>query len=510
MPGWAEYGHLVFNWPDANANHFFTMLFAKTNTFADLEHLNYFTDNLIHTRSINVIDGSLVPMTFLPTLVIFGLFAKVLGNVGILFFTPLLAALSGYLVYSIAKNVFKSSVLAMLMGILFLTLAPVMYFANIVMLPTILFIFLLLAGWSAISYDFKEDRKQNFLWGVGILSLSLAVLSRPTEIIWVALLTLFIFYINKNKISLWKFIWAILIFVILLIIFLSLNKSIYGGYFSFGYLNLQSGGLSSEISGTSINPIKLLFAPFGFDFNLLVSNIWKYLIKIILPHFILAIAGYVILLIKLKKKELSRVWKKYLLVTPFIFLFILLYYGSWQLADPLVRELNSISISYVRYFLPLYIWLIPATALAMIKLLYRKPKLNLLAYYVVVLAMIIFSFKVAFLAKNDGLIATKQTLDGYYEQYQKVAELAPPMSVMITERSDKIFFPKYKVIVPQGDLELWSRVAELTLDNQIYYYTDKSDTQIASENSIANESNLEITDKKNIEGNFNLYRIIKK
>lgn len=507
LPNWSQFGHLIFNWPDANANYFFSMVFAKMNTFAELEPLNYFTQNLFHTRSINVIEGNLVPMTFLPALVIFGMFAKVLGSVGILFLTPLLAVLSGYFIFVISKNLFKSLTLSFLLAILFMTLAPILYFANIVMLPTILFIFLLLGGWTAISYDFLEGRKQNFLWGIGVLSLSLSVLSRPTEIVWVALLTLFIFYINKHKIGLFKFIWAIVIFVALAIIFLSLNKSIYGGYFTFGYLNLQSGGTSSEISEhTSI--LKLLFAPFGFDAGLLISNIWKYLIKIILPHFALAIVGYIILFIKLKKNKLSIAWKKYLLFTPFIFFFVLLYYGSWRLADPLVRELNTISISYVRYFLPLYIWLLPATGLAMIKLFYRQLKMNQLAYYVVLLAMIAFSFKVAYLAKNDGLVATADTLDGYYQQYQKVTELAPLGSVMLTERSDKIFFPKYKVVVPQGDLPLWSRLSEIAKDNDIYYFTDKTDSQIDSENEIANQSKLEISNKINIQDNFNLYKII--
>lgn len=64
---WPQYEvlqHLAFNWPDTNANYFFAEQFGRFNSLFSLEYLNLWTDNLFHTRSINVIDGWLVPMTF--------------------------------------------------------------------------------------------------------------------------------------------------------------------------------------------------------------------------------------------------------------------------------------------------------------------------------------------------------------------------------------------------------------------------------------------------------------
>ena len=157
LPNWQEFQHLIFNWPDANANYFFSIIFAEYNIFQWLEPLNDLTDNLLHTRSINVIDNSLVPMTWLPAIAIWGWLAKLFGSFGALFITPALASISVYIVYKLVFYIFKDIHLAFLVALLLLPLAPWLYFANITMLPHILFIFLLLAGWLLIIKHWQNN-----------------------------------------------------------------------------------------------------------------------------------------------------------------------------------------------------------------------------------------------------------------------------------------------------------------------------------------------------------------
>ncbi|MCD4760352.1 hypothetical protein K8R42_00455, partial [bacterium] len=384
---------VIFNWPDANANYFFTQLFAEQGKLFWYEPLNLLTDNLFHTRSINVIDGSLVPIIFLPAIVIFGVFAKLLGSVGVLFLTPFLAALSGYIIYRLTYYIFKDLDIAFWTAVLFLSLAPWIFFANVVMLPTVLFIFLVLVGWLAIAKSLQSPN--NLWWILGSLFLSLALVVRPTEVIWMALLWIFVIYLNKKKLNYKRCLEGLLIFLAVLFAFLSFNKLTYGGFLSLGYFNLQSGQLDSELnssSGSTFNSIKLLIAPFGFDLILIIKNFYKYFIEITLVQFLLAIAGSVYLL---TKENISFVWKKYLLLTPFIFILVLLYYGSWDLADPLVKELNKISISYVRYFMPLYIWILPLIALALKEIFWKNKKLKYV-FPVLIILIFIISFKISF------------------------------------------------------------------------------------------------------------------
>lgn len=502
------YGHLIFNWPDASANYYFAKLFAESGVLASFEPLNLLSDNLIHARSVNVVSANLVPITFLPALALFGSAFRLLGDLGVLFFTPLLSALSGLLVYRISYYIFKDLDLSLLTAILFWSLAPVIFFSNIVMLPQMLFIFTILAGWYSIAKYFYK--RKTFYWLLGSLFLSLAVFIRPSEILWLSFISIFVVYINRDKINWLKYLYGGLIFLATAAWFLYLNKITYGGYLSFGYMNLQSGDIASEASlsveASLWDYIKILFFPFGFDVVLILKNFYKYFIAIIPSQVILAVLA---LGIMFYKKSLNFVWKKYLLLTPFVFLLIVIYYASWDLADPLVKELNKISISYVRYFLPLYIWILPLTAWAIKKIFYGQSKINKWSYYIIIFAIVLSSVKFAFMAKYDGLLAMGDNIRDYYQQYSIVSSEIDDDSVIISSREDKIFWPKYKVVVEQGDLPLWPRVANLLGDTNVYYYTNLSQENVDILSQEAMNSDLYLDEFLEVKNNFRLYKVKK-
>ncbi len=129
-PQWQGDRHLIFNWPDANANYFFAKTFAQEYKLSYLEPLNNLSDNILHSRSINIIDGKLVPMNWLPNIIIFGIFYKLLGGLGVLFLVPLLAILSAYFFYRLLAIVFEEKI-AWTSLLLLLPLSPWLYFANL-------------------------------------------------------------------------------------------------------------------------------------------------------------------------------------------------------------------------------------------------------------------------------------------------------------------------------------------------------------------------------------------
>jgi len=467
LPNYLEFKHLIFNWPDANANYFFSSIFAKFNSFSFDEPLNIITDNLIHTRSMNVFNSNLVPISFLPSVLIFGLFFKVLGSIGILFLTPLLAALTGYIIYRLSYLIFKDLELSFLISLFLLSLGPWLFFANMVMLPTILFIFLLSLG-------FLLYRK-NYILGSSLISL--AIIVRPTEIVWILALILIIAIYNRSRINIKKSIVSFIIFLLFFSLFLYLNKITYGNYFTLGYFNLQNNTLPTEFSDSSSNYFKMIFIPFGFYPFLILKNFFNYFVNILQYSLLPILFSFIFLLFKLKvnkKFKERRIWKYYLISLITIFSIILIYYGSWDIVDPLVKELNTISISYVRYFLPLFILILPLTALFFNIITFNNKGFNKICRMIILyLVFIIPSFSLAFLPTNDGLFKNHENLLEYYDQFRQVKEIVPKDSVIISERSDKVFFPYYKTITFQDIEGFWDRVDNIN-DREVYYYTDKN------------------------------------
>jgi hypothetical protein len=490
-PQWFEARHLIFNWPDANANYFFAKLFANNYHLSYLEPLNTLSDNLLHSRSINVIDAKLVSVTFLPNIIIFALFYKILGALGVLFLVPLLAIISAYFFYRILKIVFDEKI-ALIALLLLLPFAPWLYFANLAMLSNILFISL------ALGAGYFWALKKYYL---SVLFLSLALICRPSEFILMLVFFGFLFYWQRLELK--KYLpLSLLILFIFGASFLLLNYLVYGSVFSAGYFNLQTQNLPTEFVDKNNSPIvllKLLFAPFGFNFKLIIYNFSKYFVKIFLPYLILAILAIVY---SIKRSQNKILWQRYLSMASLASLFLLIYYASWDLADPLVKNLNLISNSYVRYFLPLYIIWLPFAALAIADLFYKKYLTQL-----IISALAIISIYTAFWVKPDGLLEHRYYLHLYFQQFQEVKNIAPEQAIIISEREDKVFFPYYRVVVPQGDLPTWSRVEKIISQAPVYYFTNKSAEDLAKEQIYAKANNLELVSPVDISGGFKLYQV---
>ncbi|MBT7553465.1 hypothetical protein HN670_03285 [bacterium] len=505
-PQFLATGHLIFNWPDANANYFFSQLFASQGQFSILEVFNHVTDNLLHTRSINVLDGWLVPMTFLWPIIIFGSIFKVFGGGLILFLTPLLASATVFILYKLFVHIFADQKIAFITALLLLPLGPWLFFANVVMLPTVLFIFLLSSGLLALVVSIKHNSNLTFL--LSSLLTALALVVRPTEFIWVAAMLSALYYFNYKKIAHTKIIIFLAILFIFAFLTLWLNKLVYGGWFNFGYLNLQANSFTSELNNQENNIwawLKLFILPFGWNTKGFILNTWEYLIKILWPYWLLIIATSWLFF---KKRKTNKIWRQYFIVSKIVGILLLIYYASWDLIDPLVKQYNTISISYVRYFLPLYILAMPVVALAIQFLFsFKNKKQALIIKTGVVIILGIFSLHLAFLSPHDGLKQNKITLLSYYQQFDKVQKIVPAGSVMLTERSDKLFFPYYKVIVPQGDLPLWPRLEKLAQATDIFYYSSLSEDRIITTQLEAAEYNLDIIKLAGINEDFNLYKI---
>lgn len=494
-PQWQESRHLAFNWPDANANFWAVSTIVDNFSIGEFDLLNIPSNNLLHTRSQNVIDGVTLPMTFLPSLFVLAIPAWFFGQFASMLLVALLSAGFLYIFHLLILKLFKDEKFGLISTILLATLAPWFYFASQPLLPNIIVIFLAsLAIYSFLDYKFLA----------GSLFLALAIVCRPPEIIWLLPIFLLFFYFWRPKVSKISAISSFIIFVAIALWALYLNKQVFGGYLMTGYSNLQGNNLPSEVSANNDNIISWLF-PFGLNIILAIKNYLKYFCLLIWPYSIFILLG-VWTILRDKNKKIER---KYLLAYIIISALLVLYYGSWNFADPLVKNLNTISISYVRYFLPIFIMSVPLIVLG-IDFLLNKIKNKSIFSVLIVGILILFSFYQVYFTKNDGWLAQSQYVRGYYQEWQMIKKIVPAKAVIISERSDKYLYPYYRVVVPQGDLPLWPRIKEIYGSVDIYYYSSSDVAQIMATKKIMAQSNLDLSEHVAISNNLNLYKVLSK
>jgi len=106
-----------FTWPDEMANHYFISSFVNNNSLVVPEALNTTANNFIVPRSVNLLNGNLVPGTFLGFILLLGLIVKVIGVNALLFVTPFFGALIPLIFYLILRRIFEQR-LALLSTIL--------------------------------------------------------------------------------------------------------------------------------------------------------------------------------------------------------------------------------------------------------------------------------------------------------------------------------------------------------------------------------------------------------
>lgn len=457
-----------FDWPDETANYFWSKNYAETGQLTVAEPLNIAAQNQIHPRSFNVrSDGALVPGSFLGLILFFGFLAKIFGTGIIIYLTPIFGGLAALALYGILKKIFSQQI-AVLSAILLLFHPAWWYYSVTSMLPNVIFVSCLL-----ISIYFLLRDQKNYLYSILLAGLfaGLALSIRPTEFIWLIVVYLVIFFFRQNKFNFLKIILFLVITALMVVPSLYQQQALYGDWLTSGYSQLDEQGttISCQICQVS----KSLLLPFGFHPTSAVQNFWTHYISRFWWLSLLAILGLVVYMAN-PVRQRNEIFG-YVLLSLFIFGWLIIYYGSWQFSDLLTVHLNTLGLSYVRYWLPLYILALPfiATGLIWLTRFFRQRWAN----FILILLLIFLFYRSADLvlrAKPDSLLPVKNRIVTYKQNAAQVFELTESESVIVTVRKDKLFFPERKVIHTFQALslndELVDILANLVKVVPVYYY----------------------------------------
>ena len=118
------------------------------------------------------------------------------------------------------------------------------------------------------------------------------------------------------------------------------------------------------------------------------------------------------------------------------------------------------------------------------------------------------SFQIVWLKTDESFMATQERIQEYYIKREIVSKIIPDDSIIMTERSDKIFFPRYEVITQTTNEKILSNIKKIiSNDTPVYYYTFLSDNDVEKYQGFIKDFGLRLDAKEKIFGNEYLYRV---
>lgn len=495
----------IYNSPDETANYFFIQQFVKNGDFFSPESLNIFLNNNLHPRSILYNGFSLVPQGFIGLPLFYGILAKIFSLALLKFFTPLLAVLGALAFYGTIRKIFNQKIA--FLSLLLLLIFPIYgYYSARYLYPNVpgLALFLI-AVWALYAGALHKEKSFKYLFVFApALAISLAI--RPTEAFWMLPVIICGLIVHRKNIDLRKVFYALAIIFIFAIPVLKNNLFLYGSVFSSGY-GLDGPvflGIAGAVSGKNFfSGIEL---PFGFNILEILKNVYTILIGYFWWYSVPAIFGFVFLLFdKIKKEE-----KTYILSALFVSAWLIFFYGSGMLADnPNIGRL-TIGDSHFRYWLPVFVLIVPFGAFFWTRIL-EKLKLEKILLPAVLIFIFILSFFAVYYSVDDGLQNVAGVLKNNYQVKTEVLRIVPEKGIIVTGRQDKIFFPERKVIYAEKlqDNKLIENLSRIPGAEFYYYGLGLNAGNMAETDGFLRAHGFRL-ERVRIFGKEVLYKIIKK
>ncbi|MFZ4648836.1 MAG: glycosyltransferase family 39 protein [Patescibacteria group bacterium] len=432
---------LKFDWPDEVANYFWAKELVANHRLSIPESFNVIAENQIHPRSFNTTAlGALVPGSFLGLIILFAFLATIFGTGAIIYFTPILMLGGAWAFYFLIKKVFNSENVALLSAVLLLISAPWQYYSFESLLPNVPFVSLLIIS---VALLVSAKKNQYWLWLLSGFTAGLALAIRPSELVWAAVAYLVLLIAKKNELSLLNFVVIFAGGLVALLPSIFFQYKIYGSLFVSGYDKLPDLAVQSSIF---LKLLKQAVIPFGLHPYLALHNFWNYFVLISPVTALLSFSGFLLYLKKWREQTINS--KIYFWLTLFIFFWLFNYYGSWQFEDLRTLSLNRLGASYVRYWLILFALSLPFVGL-LIDEISRRWKLKYFSLAAVIILGILSIRQIIFSDPNNILAVRRKVADNRTVAAQLVKDI-PNNAIIITNRSDKIFFPERRVIETFG------------------------------------------------------------
>jgi 4-amino-4-deoxy-L-arabinose transferase-like glycosyltransferase len=535
--------------PDESANYYLAKLYSEQTTLMSLEKYNVLAQGIIMPRSLRTDGAWLKPVSFLGMPLIYGTIAKVLG-VGVLpYITPALAALGLLFFYLLINRVFGRQV-AMLATVLLAVFPVYIYFSSHSFFHNIPFVVFLVASLYLVikmtDYpDFSRNEAHEAYRGWLLAALAgifcgLAVATRTSELLWLLPLFGILWMFNWHRAGLIKVLFFLFFAVMAYSPVLYWNTILYGAPFTSGYPGMDKSinaiistgkAAVNTVAATPVAPVatptatiaqnrvepedylaKLNSAIFVFGFKPIHSfTMFYYYLWVMFPWLIvLAVVAVALWFVNWRRRQYGQLI--YLLGLLVIGPILVFYYGSWIFYDNPDPNSFTIGNSYTRYWLPIYLGLIPLAAYAIHRLaiIGWRPLLRQAFSWSAVVLISGFSLLFVAFGSDEGLVYGAYRQIASQVEWARVLELTEPKSIIVTRYHDKLFFPDRRVIVGLlTDVNMNRIYGQLARKVPVYYYNfnlNAKDLAYLNDRRLA-EPDLIIQEVAKVTDKFSLYRL---
>lgn len=453
----------VWNSPDETANAVFIKEFARTGSLAFPHPVDYGPlAEFVHPRSTYVRASTIIPVGFWGLVVGYGVIATWVGLNGVLLVTSSLIILSAFAYYALMRHIFSERI-AWWSFLLFLAHPAIWYYTNRPLLPNISFLSFLLFGAyffviQPLSTHVRTRYKELCDDIFGSLCMGVVFFIRPNESVWILLGACIVLLLYRRDIRWFRFVTWGGIAALFAGAFVWTNSQVYGSAVG-TYIASQSLSIQHWYS---------YFFPFGIDVIQLLRSGYVFLVRMFWWYVGISAIGIGLALLSWFRDRLPRERRAYLVVYGSISLYLLLYYGSFR--DQLF-SLHTIGVAYVRYWLPVFVGMLPFIPYAIEEILirFKKPQWFGIIMSIFFVCILGFNARLVF-GGADGLIALRRALFHIQEVRLGIVDIVEPHAILLTESEDKFFWPKYQVMVKPFHPDILSATKEFLQQGQPVYY----------------------------------------
>lgn len=515
-------GYALLNWtapplansPDEMANRFFAETYAVESRLYAFTSLNYFADGRIHPRSIRVVDDVLVPVGFVGLPLIYGLLAKVAGLAALPYFTAFAAVMAVLVWGQLVGHWFGARVGRF--AAIILAVCPVWwYWASRAFMPNIFFLAsAIIAAWFFFTTPVRRVSARlgwNRLDQIGFADaafggtfLALALGVRMAEAYWIGGVILLLAAWRWRSTPWIRLAVFLATAAVAVLPFLATNQSLYGSWFATGYAAADGSvplmGLPEGGGARLLGPLRPFLFPLGFAPRTALS---RFLTVAILPFWwwwLAIIVSYGVA--KMRSDEavrprsgllhsftssllhfFSRLTKRpagaagprnvdrtYAVAAAAISLWLIFFYGSWNVQDNPAPGLITIGSSYYRYWLPIFVLATVPLAGALARWWDSRSRWLRPAGAGLMVLLAIAGPWQAWAAPQEGLAALRQNLKRSAGVMERLLILVPSGSIVVADRADKWIFPQRLVITPLRDEGTFAALANLKRKRPLFYY----------------------------------------